>query len=112
MISSNELYRDYNYPWEYSNTPDTTPTLRQQLNGMSSRVRDAIDDHAEDVLERGLQALQAVVLGVIAAGVLEIADVHDSTLLKLATIAVTGLATGLITKPRLETLADYRLQKK
>lgn len=40
MISSNELYRDYNYPWEYSNTPDTSPTLRQQLNGMSSRVRD------------------------------------------------------------------------
>lgn len=112
MISSNELYRDYNYPWEYSNTPDTTPTLRQQLNGMSSRVRDVIDTHLDDAMENVQQLSTALVFVVLIGAGIKTTELSGSAFVALGTLATAVLGMKLIWKPRLETLADYRLQKK
>jgi uncharacterized membrane protein len=79
---------------------------------MSSRVRDVIDTHLDDAMENVQQVSKALAFVVLIGAGIKTTEVSGSAFVAFGTLAAAVMGMKLIRKPRLETLADYRLQKK
>lgn len=97
-------------------TPDpqfhSESALKNTIVSMSHRVRDAIDTHLDDAMENVQQLSTALVFVVLIGAGIKTTEVSGSAFVALGTLASAVLGMKLIRKPRLETLADYRYQKK
>lgn len=96
MISTFDLARDYSYPWEYRDTPDNTPTVRQHL--------DRLLDHAENFSKVAENLMKFSVMGALAssAGYVAIEALTRSNSTKEALLVfATALSLGLAAREQL-----------